>query len=174
MAERPVVAKLGVIAVLALVLAVILLRQVGVLAFGAGTGGDSVAAPPDGQMSPSTPPGTSAIVPASPAARMQWKRPEPVGPLGRDPMRLDLSKQPAPAPKVDTSTRPAGYEFTVTGIVFSTEQPSSVIIEGRILHEGDSLHGVTVARITQDSVEFSMGDKKWTVKAGEQTTSPQP
>jgi hypothetical protein len=72
-------------------------------------------------------------------------------------MRLDLSKQPVPGPKVEAAARPAGAGFTVTGIVFSTEQPSSVIVDGRILHEGDA-STATVARITQDS-EFSTGDK---------------
>jgi hypothetical protein len=88
-------------------------------------------------------------------------------------MHFDLSKQAPAASTSNASARPAGPEFTVTGIVYSTEQPSSVIVEGRILHEGDAIYGATVARITENSVEFSMGDKKWTVKAGEQTTNPE-
>lgn len=68
-------------------------------------------------------------------------------------------------------TTPQGTEFSLTGIVYSTEQPSSAIIDGRILREGDTIYGATITRINENSVEFSMGDKRWTVRAGERTAT---
>jgi len=171
MAERPWAAKVGVIAVLAIVLAVVLLRQFGALSLRSNKGGNSAVPAPSGKTGEPTTPNAQSAQPASPTA--QWKRPEPVGPIARNPMYLDLSKQAPPESKADAAARPAGSQFTVTGIVYSTEQPSSVIVEGRILHEGDTIHGAAVARITENAVEFSLGDKKWTVRAGEQTTNPE-
>ncbi len=171
MAEQPLATKVGVIAVLAIVLVLVLLRQFGALSLGTPKSGHSTAPAPSGKTGASNTPNAPSAPPASPTD--QWKRPEPVGPIARNPMHLDLSKQVLPEAKADATVRPAGTQYMVTGIVYSTEQPSSVIIEGRILHEGDTIHGATVARITENAVEFSLGDKKWTVRAGEQTTNPE-
>jgi len=172
MAERPMVAKIGLVVVLALVLAVVALRQFVLPATGSKSGHGSVVPAPNADARSTPGPNASGAPAASAPVQMAWKRPEPVGPVARDPMHLDLSRQASPEPNADSSVRPSRPGFTVTGIVYSTEQPSSIIIEGRILHEGDTIYGATVARISENGVEFSAGDKRWTVKAGEQTTNP--
>jgi hypothetical protein len=62
--------------------------------------------------------------------------------------------------------------FVVTGIIFSAEQPSAVIVDGRILHEGDTIHGATVVKITEEHAELSRGDKRWTIKPGQVNQEP--
>jgi hypothetical protein len=64
-------------------------------------------------------------------------------------------------------------EFRVSGIVFSTERPSSVIIDGHVLHEGDTIYGATVTKITEGYAELRRGDKKWQIRAGQSNKEPE-
>ena len=48
----------------------------------------------------------------------------------------------------------------ITGIMCTQEQPSAVI-DGEIVYEGDTIHGVKVAKIHQDSIEFEEGRSRW-------------
>lgn len=51
----------------------------------------------------------------------------------------------------------------VTGIVYSADRPSA-IIDRKIVHEGDTIHGVTVVKIYKDKIEFSKNSKNWEQK----------
>jgi hypothetical protein len=51
----------------------------------------------------------------------------------------------------------------VTGIVYSADKPSA-IIDHKIVHEGDVIHGATVVKIYRDSVKFSKKNKNWEQK----------
>jgi len=51
----------------------------------------------------------------------------------------------------------------VTGIVFSDQSPSA-LIDGRIVHEADMVHGVKVVKIHRDRIEFGKNDAKWQQK----------
>ena len=51
--------------------------------------------------------------------------------------------------------------LVVKGIVFSQNKPSA-IINNEILTEGQIINGVKITKITKDSVEFQMDDKRWT------------
>lgn len=42
----------------------------------------------------------------------------------------------------------------------------SVVIDGRILHEGDMIHGVKVVRINEDSVELAKDEQRWRQNVG--------
>ncbi len=161
----------ALIVVLALVLAGIMLRQFGVLPTGSKRGGGSVAPGQDTGATGTVTPGTGDAQASPAAVPVPWKKPDAVGPIVRDPMHMDLAKQLATQASTTPGTTPQGTEFSVTGIVYSTEQPSSAIIDGRILREGDAIYGATITRINEDSVEFSMGDKRWIVKAGERTVT---
>ncbi len=48
----------------------------------------------------------------------------------------------------------------VTGIIYSEDKPSA-ILGGKIMHEGDTHHGVTVVKIHKDKVEFEANGKRW-------------
>jgi hypothetical protein len=43
---------------------------------------------------------------------------------------------------------------------------SSVVIDGEILHEGDTIHGVKVVGINEDTVELAKDDERWQQKVG--------
>jgi hypothetical protein len=60
---------------------------------------------------------------------------------------------------------------TVTGIIYSEETPLAVI-DGKVLHEGQSIRGVKIIKINHDSVEFEHGDNRWSQKVNE-TPLPQ-
>lgn len=53
----------------------------------------------------------------------------------------------------------------VTGIIYTVEN-SSVVVDGRILKEGDTIYGVKVVEIYQNSVKFEKGAERWTQHVG--------
>lgn len=64
-------------------------------------------------------------------------------------------------PTGDASVNSGSGELVVKGIVFSQNKPSA-IINSEILTEGQTINGVTIVRITKDTVEFKSNDKQWT------------
>lgn len=61
----------------------------------------------------------------------------------------------------DVSENSASSELVVKGIVFSQNKPSA-IVNNEILTEGQSINGVTIVRITKETVEFKANNKNWT------------
>jgi len=61
----------------------------------------------------------------------------------------------------------------ITGIVWAEEKPS-VVIDGEIVYEGDTIHGVKVVKTHRDKVEFEKDKTRWTQQMGEQPTRPWP
>lgn len=51
----------------------------------------------------------------------------------------------------------------VTGIVYSADKPSA-IVDRKIVHEGDTIHGATVVKIYKDKVKLSKNGKNWEQK----------
>jgi hypothetical protein len=51
--------------------------------------------------------------------------------------------------------------LVVKGIIYNERNPSA-LVGTDIVHEGDKISGITVVKITQNSVEFEMNGKKWT------------
>jgi hypothetical protein len=167
MAERPQMTKIVLIFVLATVLAVVLLRQFGLLPFGSGQRGASTKGADTGKS-----PAPGAVVQTTPpAVQVPWQRPDPIGPLARDPTQLDVSK--AAPPDTQGPVEPAEPEFRVAGIIYSTEQPSSIIVDGQILHEGETIHGAIVLKITAESATLQKGTKLWTIRAGRTNKEPE-
>jgi hypothetical protein len=165
MAEQRQTTKVVLVVVLAVALASVLILRTGVLKFGsrrgdAGTGTQGKA----GQTT------TGDTKNGASGPEVQWKRPDAVGPVVSDPMRMDLSKKKAATGK--TVAPPTEPEFLVAGIIYSTQQPSSIIVDGRILHEGDTIYGATVTKITETYAELKRGDKTWQIKAGQSNKEP--
>ena len=61
------------------------------------------------------------------------------------------------------AAKPAGL---VSGILYSGEK-SAAIVGSQIVHNGDKLDSVKVAKINSDSVEFDKSGRTWTQKVGE-------
>ncbi|OQY07297.1 MAG: hypothetical protein B6I25_02065 [Planctomycetales bacterium 4572_13] len=87
----------------------------------------------------------------------QWKNPNP----------LPQNLRNATSPKVIRSdaqqegTSAETGAMVVKGIVFSKNKPSA-IINNQILSEGQIFNGVTIVKITKETVEFEANEKRWT------------
>jgi hypothetical protein len=64
------------------------------------------------------------------------------------------NKRERPAP---SKARPG----LITAILY-TISGSSVVIDDKILYEGDTIHGVKVVKIHEDSVELARNTNQWT------------
>lgn len=90
---------------------------------------------------------------------IDWEIPAPYLATYRDPMQ--------PGSTITTYTDTERLEtgkigrLTVRSIVYSEDNPS-VVIGGRIVHEGQTVLGATVIKINKDSVEFEADGKRWT------------
>ena len=135
-------AKIALVLGLAAVLAVVLLWRFHVLPVGSGRGGKVAAA------AGPNPAGSAAGAPETPAqVRLAWQRPEPIGPIHRDPTRTDVAQDSSAASKCSETPAPPQVQLPVEGIIFNTTRPSALIVDGVILHEGDALGDATVLRI---------------------------
>ena len=56
--------------------------------------------------------------------------------------------------------KPKATRGVVTGVLYSMYKPSA-IVDHKIVHEGDTIHGVTVVKIYKDKVKFSKKGKYW-------------
>ena len=101
----------------------------------------------------------SGVVTAGANTKIDWEIPEPYPTTLRDPMRLVPVEIPQTA---QTETRKT-IKLIVKGILYSEDNPSAVI-GNQIVHEGETVRGVSVIKISKDSVEFEMNGKRWTQK----------
>jgi hypothetical protein len=88
-------------------------------------------------------------------SKINWEIPQPIPANLRDPMVFGAISNSGKATAEGT--------VVVKGIVYSEDNPSAVIGE-RIVSAGDTVAGATIVKINPDSVDFAMGDKKWTQK----------
>ncbi len=102
------------------------------------------------------PAGQAGPITAAHADALDWPIPVVYPETLRDPMKINT---------VSLSQLPGGTGgvFAVKGIVFSEDDPAVVIGE-QILHQGDSIYGAKIVRITRDSVRFEKNGKQWTQK----------
>ena len=49
----------------------------------------------------------------------------------------------------------------VTGVIYNDEKPAAVI-DNQIVHEGTTIHGVKVVKISRDKVQFQKNNRVWT------------
>lgn len=56
--------------------------------------------------------------------------------------------------------KPEVTHGVVIGILYSSDKPSA-IIDNKIVHELDTIHGVTVVKIYKDKVKFQKNGKRW-------------
>jgi outer membrane biosynthesis protein TonB len=96
------------------------------------------------------------VVTAGAYTKIDWEIPAPYPTTLRDPMRL----VPVEIPQAEISKT---LKLIVKGILYSEDNPSAVI-GNQIVHEGETIRGVSVIKISQDSVEFEMNGKRWTQK----------
>lgn len=59
-----------------------------------------------------------------------------------------------------------GGSWGLLASILYSARMSSVVIDGQILHEGETIHGVKVVRIHEDTVELAKDDERWQQKVG--------
>ena len=92
--------------------------------------------------------------------KIDWKIPASYPTTLRDPMQLG----PVATAQTETETETRTFvKLIVKGIVYTEDNPSAVI-GSQIVHEGEEIQGVTIVKISKDSVEFEMDGKRWTQK----------
>jgi len=100
----------------------------------------------------------SSVATADFNTKIDWEIPAPYPTTLRDPMRLG----PAATAQTETGTR-TFVKLIVKGILY-TEDSRTAVIGNHIVHEGEEILGVTVVKISKDSVEFEMNGERWTQK----------
>jgi len=101
----------------------------------------------------------SGVVTAGANTKIDWEIPAPYPTTLRDPMRL----VPVEIPQTEQTETRKTIKLIVKGILYSEDNPSAVI-GNQIVHEGETIRGVSVIKIRKDSVEFEMNGKRWTQK----------
>ena len=86
-----------------------------------------------------------------------WKSPNP---LPKD-LRNATSPEMVNSGTTQTGSTTDSGALTVKGIVFSKNKPSA-IINNEILSEGQTFDGITITKITKETVEFEANEKRWT------------
>jgi hypothetical protein len=77
-----------------------------------------------------------------------------------------LEANPDKAPRVRTRETRTPPNWVVTGIVRSQDRAIAVI-GTHVVREGETIDGVTIVRIHDDSVEFEKAGQRWTQKINE-------
>ena len=84
--------------------------------------------------------------------------------------REESKKSNLPAVSHSITAKPVGL---VKSIVYSNNVSSAVISDNNsIVHEENTIHGITIVKIHKDKVEFTKNGQRWTQKVGE-TPNPQ-
>jgi hypothetical protein len=99
----------------------------------------------------------AALVQTTQKTAEEWKRPESMPQNLRDGTALSLTRSGT----TQTNAIADSGALVVKGIVFSENKPSA-IINNQILSEGQLFNGVTIVKITKETVEFKADDKRWT------------
>jgi len=98
-----------------------------------------------------------ADVPAKIQSISQWQMPEALPSELRDPVQPVIARIEVTVPDDQTV---AGGTLTVTGIVYSQNNPSA-IVNGEFVRLGDTISGATVVTINRKSIEFEKDGERW-------------
>jgi len=83
--------------------------------------------------------------------KINWPLPEVYPADLRDPMQ----------PGSSIAGEDKSGNVIIKGIIYSEDKPA-VLIDDRIMRQGDTVGRATIVKINKDSVEFKMDDKTWT------------
>jgi hypothetical protein len=97
---------------------------------------------------------------------IDWKIPEPITIIARDPIKLPDEGDAQNTEQVeqnDTTVEITIGTVVIRDIVYSEDRPSA-LIGSKIVHVGDVINGITIVKIDRDSVEFEKNGKRWEQK----------
>jgi hypothetical protein len=118
---------------------------------------------------------TPVVANADTGHEIDWKIPEPIAVIMRDPIQLpDESGTQNPEQNGDqneTTSEVTTGVIIVRDIVYSKDKPSAVI-GSKIVYVGDIINGVTIVKIDRDSIEFEKNGERWEQNIRNGKTSP--
>jgi len=101
---------------------------------------------------------------------IDWKVPEPISVMTRDPIKLpeqtDTQNAEQNTEGNETVNKPKQGVIIVRDIVYSHDRPSAVI-GTKIVYVGDEVNDATIVKINRDSIEFEKDEKRWVQKVRE-------
>ncbi|HUT45770.1 MAG TPA: hypothetical protein VMX36_05760 [Sedimentisphaerales bacterium] len=101
---------------------------------------------------------------------IDWKIPEPISIMTRDPIKLpeqtDTQNAEQNGEENASANEPDQGVIIVRDIVYSHDRPSAVI-GTKIVYVGDKVNDATIIKINRDSIEFEKDEKMWVQKVRE-------
>lgn len=103
---------------------------------------------------------------------IEWKIPDPLPAMSRNPLKLPEQDDPESADQVaalnsgpdatisQAQTQVAAGALDIRAIVYSQDK-ASAIVAGQIVYAGSNINGVNVVRINRDSVELEKDGRTW-------------
>jgi hypothetical protein len=91
---------------------------------------------------------------------IDWKIPEPIAVIMKDPIKLPDESNTQNADPNETTGEVTTGIIIVRDIVYSHDKPSAVI-GSKIVYVGDKINDVTVIKIDRDSIEFEKDGDRW-------------
>ncbi len=91
---------------------------------------------------------------------IDWKIPEPIAVIMRDPIKLPDESNTQNGEQNETTGKVTTGTIIVRDIVYSHDKPSAVI-GSKIVYVGDKINDVTIIKIDRDSIEFEKDGDRW-------------
>ncbi|HUT45073.1 MAG TPA: hypothetical protein VMX36_02260 [Sedimentisphaerales bacterium] len=113
---------------------------------------------------------TVVVANANSGHEIDWKIPELISVMTRDPIKLpeqtDTQNAEQNTEENGTANKPNQGVIIVRDIVYSHDRPSAVI-GTKIVYVGDKVNDATIVKINRDSIEFEKDQKTWVQKVCE-------
>ena len=91
---------------------------------------------------------------------IDWKIPEPIAVITRDPIKLPDESNTQGGEQNETTGNDTTGTIIVRDIVYSKDKPSAVI-GSKIVYVGDEINGATIIKINRASIEFEKDGDRW-------------
>jgi len=91
---------------------------------------------------------------------IDWKIPEPIAVITRDPIKLPDESNTQNTDQNETTGEVTAGTIIIRDIVYSKDKPSAVI-GSKIVYVGDKINDVTIVKIDRDSIEFEKDGDRW-------------
>lgn len=114
---------------------------------------------------------TPVVANADAGHEIDWKIPEPIAIVTRDPVKLPDESNTQNGDPNETTDKVTTGTIMVRDIVYSHDKPSAVI-GSRIVYPGDKINGVTIIKINRDSIEFEKDGDRWEQNVRDETRIP--
>jgi hypothetical protein len=114
---------------------------------------------------------TVVVASADSGHEIDWKVPEPISVMTRDPIKLPDESGTQNGEEDETANKPNQGVIIVRDIVYSHDRPSAVI-GTKIVYVGDKVNDATILKINRDSIEFEKDGDRWKQNTRDGTMIP--